>query len=202
VSGLKFAIVPRILGPFYIWRGGLKSLRFENSTFQEGWVIELKDRTVLKVAVGASVVLIPTLFRKPSATFWAMQMLVNGLSNYTIDVALTKQKFIEYPVRFAPKDTKTQLVYDCLICPYISVWLSQYTRKASLGKIFGASVLFAIPQMLLEYWALKKTDLIRYGNNWSLVRTFFAILLAKLLGRSYSAISYKLMHRAPVPRTE
>jgi hypothetical protein len=156
---------------------------------------DLKDKTVLKIAVGVSFLLIPTLFRKPSAKFWIAQLFLNGVSNYALNIFLTKKRFIKYPIRFAPKDTQTQLVYDCLICPYISVWLSQYTRDASLVKISGASVLFALPQMLLEYWALRKTDLIKYGKNWSLPMTFLAILVAKLLGRSYSAISYKLIQK-------
>jgi hypothetical protein len=154
-----------------------------------------KDKAVLTIAIGASIASIPTLYRKPSAKFWVAQLLINGMSNIAIDTFLTKKKYIKYPVRFAPKAFKVQLIYDCLICPYISVWLCQTTMRASLKKIVGMTLLFAIPQLLLEHLALKTTNLIKYGNNWTLSRTFFAILFAKILARVYSALSFKLIQQ-------
>ncbi|TVY09084.1 CBO0543 family protein [Paenibacillus cremeus] len=152
----------------------------------------MKEKTILKIATGISVLLIPTLFRKPSVKYWSSLFLLSGVINHSINRYLTKKRYITYPKRFAPKVFKIELVYDYLICPYISIWFCQATYKANVKKIFGTSFLFALPQMLLELWALKKTKLIRYHNHWTLLHTFVAILSVKLLSRGILGISKKM----------
>ncbi len=135
----------------------------------------MKEKKILWMSAGISLLLIPTLNHKPSMKFWSGLFLLSGLINHGIDQFLVAKRYLSYPIRFAPKIFKVQMIYDYLICPYISIWFCQATYHAKIKKIFGMSFFFAVPQMLLELWALKKTKLIRYHNSWTLIHTFVAI---------------------------
>lgn len=152
----------------------------------------MKEKKILWIATGISLLLIPTLNKKPSIKYWSLLFLLFGFINHGLDQFLVSRKYITYPIRFAPKLFKIQLIYDYFICPYISIWLCQTTYKSKLRSIIGVSFLFTIPQMLLELWALKKTKLIKYNNNWTLKHTFVAILLVKLLARGILELVKKL----------
>jgi hypothetical protein len=158
----------------------------------------LKERQILKFSLILGLFFLPILFRKPSFKIWSTIYLTNGIVSHLTDRALVAQKKLSYPVRLVPKLTKNSLVYDYIICPLISVAYCQATNHSKPLGILGKGILFALPQVAIEYLAERKTKLIRYKNGWTVLHSYIGILVVKLTFRGLFGLLKKsdvLMNR-------
>lgn len=150
---------------------------------KKGGAFYLKERQILKFSLILGLFFLPILFRKPSSKLWSTIYVTNGIFSHLTDRALVAQKKLSYPVRLVPKLTKNSLVYDYIICPLISVAYCQATNHSKPLGILGKGILFALPQVAIEYLAEKKTKLIRYKNGWTVLHSYIGILFVKLIFR-------------------
>ncbi len=112
----------------------------------------MKERIILIAGIIFGLVSIPTLFKKPSVKLWLPLFIVDGLVNYAFDKTLVKTKQLKYPVRFLPRKFQINVVYDFLVCPFLSLWYCQSTYNSKLPGIIGKLMLFGIPQSVYEIW--------------------------------------------------
>ena len=154
------------------------------------------ERIVLRGAMILGVLFIPTLVRKPTAKLWFPFFLFNGILNLLIDSFLVGKKYLKYPKRLASKQFKTNIVYDLLICPYLSVWYCQSSYHSKFPGIIGKLLLFGIPQSTYEIWAARKTDLLKFNRlKWTWVHSLFAVFGVKITIRALLEIPKRVMFK-------
>lgn len=111
------------------------------------------------------VFLIIILFRKPPIKDWVIVYLYNAVTNGIIDNFVTSYKIVKYPVRFFPKIFKTHILFDFLIYPTFTIHYNQITEKDKPFAIFYKLLYFTVPMFFIEYWAVRKTNLIKWEKG-------------------------------------
>ncbi|MBM7573326.1 CBO0543 family protein [Aquibacillus albus] len=141
------------------------------------------ERLIIKFGIVFGVLAFPTLFRKPSAKIWIPLYLCNCIVNYLFDMALVKTKKVMYPIRFLPKIFKINVVYDFLVCPFLSVWYCQSTYNSKLSGLIIKLLVFGIPQAIYEVFLERKTDALKFKGNWRWFHSFFLVFVVKIISR-------------------
>ncbi|MGN7485599.1 CBO0543 family protein [Priestia megaterium] len=136
--------------------------------------------------------LIPILFRRPPIKDWLLVYLFNASTNSIIDYFLTLHNIVTYPVRFLGKTTKIHVLFDLLLYPTFTVLYNQMTEKDKPLSIFYKLVALVIPLFFIEFWAVRRTDLIKWKKGWNWYHTFSGIILKSLVTRSLIAIIRKI----------
>ncbi|SFE83395.1 CBO0543 family protein [Alteribacillus iranensis] len=106
--------------------------------------------------------------------------LFNAVTNIIIDNILVTQKILEYPTRLFPKTFRTNIVFDLVTYPTITMLYNHVTHK---DKIFVSSLkllLFIVPILPVEAWAVTKTQLIKWGKGWGLFESFLTLFIKSL----------------------
>lgn len=152
----------------------------------------MSDRKILWLFLIVSLLLLPTMFRKPSIKNWVIAFLLNAFSNAFVAVYLAGKNFLVYPTRIMPSVFISNIVYDYLICPLISAWFCQATKNSKVPTIFLLGVVFTFPQILIELFMLHKTNLLKYKNGWTWKHSFIGIYLTKLFVRTSVSLIHKL----------
>ncbi|MDA8333732.1 MAG: hypothetical protein M0Z41_01895 [Peptococcaceae bacterium] len=148
----------------------------------------MNERTILRNTLFLGLAVLPLLLRKPPVKMWSLMYVANGVSSDIINRFLVKSGRLEYPVRLAPKLFANSVLYDYVICPLISVIYCQTTYNTKPGIIILLGALFAIPQIVIEYLAERKTKLIKYKNGWTWVHSYLGIVAVKLAMRAFIEI--------------
>ncbi|MGG1674307.1 CBO0543 family protein [Neobacillus sp. NRS-1170] len=83
-------------------------------------------------------------------------------------------KRVEYPVRPLPKIFKTNIVYDILFFPILSVIWVKISYNDNFGKILLKSLIFSVPMSVGQWFMEKNTRLFKW-NKWSPFHTFASV---------------------------
>ncbi|GIN38277.1 CBO0543 family protein [Heyndrickxia oleronia] len=97
-----------------------------------------------------------------------------GVLATLIDAYVVGTKRIEYPVRPFPKIFKTNIVYDILFFPLLSVIWVKLSYNDNFWKILLKSLLFSVP-MSLGQWYLQKYSKLFKWKKWSPFHTFGSV---------------------------
>ncbi|MBB6452685.1 hypothetical protein HNQ94_001131 [Salirhabdus euzebyi] len=143
----------------------------------------MKSNVIVKLGIVFGILSFPTLFRKPSGKLWVPFFLLNGAINHVFDKILVTRKKVKYPVRFLPNIFKINVVYDYLVCPYLSVWFCQSTYHSKLPGIITKLILFGLPQGAYEIWLERKTKTLQFRKNWRWMYSLFLVFIVKILSR-------------------
>jgi hypothetical protein len=109
-----------------------------------------------------------------------------------LDEILVKSKRIKYPVRFMPKVFDINVVYDYLICPYLSVWFCQSTYNDKFPTIVKKLLLFGLPQSSYEILLEQKTRSLEFKNGYRWYHSLFLVFFVKALARgTFELIKHK-----------
>ncbi|MFC0470884.1 CBO0543 family protein [Halalkalibacter kiskunsagensis] len=141
------------------------------------------ERSIIKLGIVFGIFSIITLFEKPSVKIWFPLYVINCLVNYIFDKVLVETKQVKYPIRLLPKIFKINVVYDYLVCPYLSIWYCQSTYHSKLSGIVGKLMLFATPQAIYEIILEKKTNSLEFTGNWRWLYSFFLVFVVKVISR-------------------
>ena len=136
--------------------------------------------------------LVPILFRKPPIKDWLLVYLFNAFTNSIIDHFLTSHNIVTYPVRFLRKTTKIHVLFDLLLYPTFTVLYNQMTEKDKPLSTFYKLVSLVIPLFFIEFWAVRRTDLIKWKKGWNWYYTLGSIILKSLVTRSLIEIVRKI----------
>ncbi|OIJ09374.1 hypothetical protein BKP35_16625 [Anaerobacillus arseniciselenatis] len=142
------------------------------------------DKLFLRVTtVITSISLLYLLFRKPPIKDWVLAYLFNAVTNLFIDSFLASYKIVKYPVRFFPKVFKSHILFDLLIYPTFTILYNQITEKDKSFAIFLKLLFFTVPMFFIEYWAVRKTNLIKWNKGWKWYHTFISVTVKSLVTR-------------------
>lgn len=97
-----------------------------------------------------------------------------GVLATLIDAYVVGKKRIEYPVRPFPNIFKTNIVYDILFFPLLSVIWVKLSYNDNFWKILLKSLLFSVP-MSLGQWYLQKYSKLFKWKKWSPLHTFGSV---------------------------
>ncbi|MDT8860551.1 hypothetical protein N0O92_09920 [Alkalihalobacillus sp. MEB130] len=141
------------------------------------------ERSIIKLGIIFGMISTITLFKKPSVKIWFPLYLINCIVNYVFDKSLVETKQVSYPVRFQPKMFKINVVYDFLVCPFLSIWYCQSTYHSKFPGLVGKLLLFATPQAIYEIVLERKTDALKFKGKWRWLYSFFLVFVVKVISR-------------------
>ncbi|NRD79583.1 hypothetical protein HPT25_19670 [Bacillus sp. BRMEA1] len=134
------------------------------------------------------ILLFPVLIRKRPIKDWLLAYLFNAVTNSLADNYLTEKRTVEYPVRLLHKRFKTHVLFDYLIYPTMTVIYNQITMKDKPLVIALKTLFFTIPMFCIEFWAVRKTDLIRWNHGWKWYHSFLGVTIKSLMTRFFIGV--------------
>ncbi|MFC0562317.1 CBO0543 family protein [Halalkalibacter alkalisediminis] len=141
------------------------------------------ERFIIKFGIFFGLLSTVTLFKKPSVKSWLPLYSLKCFTHYIFDKILVETKQVKYPIRFLPKVFKINVIYDFLVCPYLSIWYCQSTYNSKLQDVLGKLILFAIPQALYEVTLERKTKALQFKGNWKWIYSFYLVFVVKIISR-------------------
>jgi hypothetical protein len=121
---------------------------------------------------------------------WLIVYSFNAITNIILDKWVTKN-FISYPTRLFPKIFNIHILYDAFLYPIGTVIYNQWSSKDKLIAIVYKLLFFSVPLTIFEFWAERKTGLIKWSNGWRWYHTFLSVTLKSLITRGVLSI-YKI----------
>ncbi|MBM7660350.1 hypothetical protein JOC85_001117 [Bacillus mesophilus] len=141
------------------------------------------EKFIYRAGIVSSILSFPTLFKHPSYKLWIPFFIWNGFVNVLFNSYLVKTNKVTYPIRFMPKILKINIVYDVLICPYLSIWYCQSTYNDKLPTMIKKLFLWGIPQGAYEILLERKTNSLRFKRGYKWYHSLFLVFIVKILSR-------------------
>ncbi|WP_312889164.1 CBO0543 family protein [Desertibacillus haloalkaliphilus] len=153
------------------------------------------DKGILGSLLAFGFVLLPIMLRKPPIKDWLLVFLWNAVTNGIIDKVVVSYNTVKYPVRLLPKMFKTNILFDFLLYPVVTIIYNQLTEKDKPLVIFLKLFYFTIPMILIELYAERKTGLIKFKRGWRWYHSFISLNIKSLLTRLWIGWVRKLAER-------
>ena len=147
----------------------------------------MSERNILKFLWILGLIIFPTLFMKPIKERWIVFLLNSTLNQYLNNFLVSTNKLV-YPVRIKNEKLYTQgsILYDSVLCPIVTVWYHQATKKPKgVFDFLMKTIIFVSPQIIVEILLEKYTKLIKYKNGWKWYHSFGAVALIKMFVRGF-----------------
>ncbi|MCM3728385.1 hypothetical protein M3226_22305 [Neobacillus cucumis] len=132
------------------------------------------EKKLLKLLLAGCVLSFPFLFRGSKMRENLLIFFSKGVIATLIDAYVVGTKRIEYPVRPFSKIFKTNIIYDMLFFPILSVIWVKISYNDKFSKILMKSLLFSVP-MSLGQWFMEKNSRLFKWNKWSVFHTFASV---------------------------
>lgn len=132
------------------------------------------ERLILRMLFISCLASLPFVFKRKNLMVALIVFFAKGVLATAIDSICIKNKRIAYPARPFPKIFETNILFDLLFFPILSVlWVkSTYNTRPMVTVI--RSLGFSVPMSLTQWILEKKTKLFKW-NNWSIIHTFLSI---------------------------
>lgn len=134
------------------------------------------------------IILLPFAIVKRSFKDWIIVYLVSILGNSMADRYLVSRGFLKYDIRPFKKSLKIHFPFDYVHYPLMLLYYNQWTLNSKPLGIILKLFPFLIPQVLVETFAAKKTNLITWKRGWSWQHSFFSLAIKMLLCRGIISI--------------
>ncbi len=149
------------------------------------------EKKLLKLLTTICTISIPFLFfgrnmRENLVIFFSKGVIATLLDAYVVGT-----NKLEYPVRPFPKIFKTNIVYDMLFFPLLSVIWVKLSYHDKLPKILLKSLIFSVPMSLGQWFFEKNTSLFKW-KRWSPFHTFVSVNFTLFLIRGLVGLIKKL----------
>ncbi|WBL16948.1 CBO0543 family protein [Sutcliffiella sp. NC1] len=141
------------------------------------------DKYILRSLFVFGIGLLTFVLRKPPIKDWLLVYLWNAVTNGIIDKVIVSYKIVQYPTRQFPKLFKTNILFDYLLYPTMTIVYNQFTDKDRPSIIFLKLFYFTIPMLLIELWAERKTSLIEFKRSWKWYHSFISLNVKSLVTR-------------------
>jgi hypothetical protein len=152
-----------------------------------GKVVFLMEKKLLNALLAVCIVSLPFLFKGSKMRENLVIFFSKGVLSTLIDAYVVGKKRVEYPVRPFPKIFKTNIIYDLLFFPLLSViWVKQ-SYNDNVGKILLKSLTWSIPMSIGQWYFEKNTKLFKW-KKWSPFHTFGSVSFTLLTIRGFVAL--------------
>lgn len=129
------------------------------------------------------VFLLPFAIVKRSFKDWIIVYLVSIIGNSWADRYLVSRGYLKYKIRPFKKSLKIHFPFDYVHYPLMLLYYNQWTLNSKPAGIVLKLFPFIIPQVLIETFAAKKTDLITWRKGWAWYHSFISLAIKLLLCR-------------------
>jgi hypothetical protein len=132
------------------------------------------EKKLLNFLLAVCIASFPFLFKGPKMRENLLIFFSKGVIATLIDAYVVGKQKLEYPVRPFPKIFKTNIIYDMLFFPILSVIWVKISYNDNFGKIFLKSLIFSVPMAVGQWFMEKKTGLFKW-RKWSTFHTFASL---------------------------
>jgi hypothetical protein len=142
------------------------------------------EKKLLNLVLAMSMVSLPFLFRGSKMRENLVIFFSKGVLATLVDAYVVGSKKIAYPVRPFPKIFNTNILYDMLFFPILSVIWVRMSYNDSFGKILLKSLIFSVP-MSIGQWYLEKNSKLFKWKKWTPLHTFGSVSFTLFTIRSF-----------------
>ncbi|MEH7109610.1 CBO0543 family protein [Bacillus sp. JJ1764] len=132
------------------------------------------EKKLLNLLSIVCIVSFPFLFKGSKMRENLVIFFSKGILSTLIDAYVVGTNRLEYPVRPLPKIFKTNILYDMMFFPILSVIWVKITYNNKLGLILLKSLIFSVPMSIGQYILEKNTRLFKW-KKWSPFHTFISV---------------------------
>ncbi|MEN8700128.1 CBO0543 family protein [Bacillus infantis] len=152
------------------------------------------DRKILWFISLISIITLFVTLRKPPIKDWLLAFLFNAYTNGIIDKYVVSKKFVSYPVRFLPKLSDINILFDYLFYPTASLLANQMTSRDKGALLFIKMMVITFIMFRIESWAERSTRLVKWQKGWTGYHSFGSLTIKSLLNRYIIEIIRKIDH--------
>ncbi|MEH7097453.1 CBO0543 family protein [Neobacillus vireti] len=132
------------------------------------------EKKLLNILTSLCYVSLPFLFKGSKMRENLVIFFSKGVLATLVDAYVVGTKRVEYPIRPFPKIFKTNIIYDILFFPILSVIWVRISYHDKLWKILLKSLIFSVPMSLGQWYMEKNTRLFKW-NKWTPFHTFASV---------------------------
>ncbi|WP_216628041.1 CBO0543 family protein [Paenibacillus germinis] len=132
------------------------------------------EKILLRILFASSLAAAPFILKRKNLLMYLTVFFSKCVLSSSIDSFFIKKGKISYPVRPFAKVFDTNILYDLLFYPLLSVIWVRSTYQSKPVELLTRSLYFSGPMTLLQWFLERKTDLFRW-KSWSVVHTFASI---------------------------
>jgi hypothetical protein len=142
------------------------------------------EKKLLNLLLVACIASFPFLFKGPKMRENLLVFFSKGVIATLLDAYVVGKQKLEYPVRPFPKIFKTNIIYDMLFFPILSVVWVKISYNDNLFKILLKSLIFSVPMSVGQWFMEKNTGLFKW-KKWSPFHTFASVNLTLFTIRGF-----------------
>ncbi|OIK10350.1 hypothetical protein BIV60_21625 [Bacillus sp. MUM 116] len=132
------------------------------------------EKKLLNLLTGLCIVSLPFLFKGSKMRENLVIFFAKGVLATLVDAYVVGTKRLEYPVRPFSKTFKTNIIYDMLFFPILSVIWVKISYNDKIGIILLKSLIFSVP-MSIGQWYFEKTSRLFKWKKWTPFHTFTSV---------------------------
>ncbi len=132
------------------------------------------EKILLRILFASSLAAAPFILKRKNLLMYLTVFFSKCVLSSSIDSYFIKKGKISYPVRPFAKVFDTNILYDLLFYPLLSVIWVRSTYQSKPVELLTRSLYFSGPMTLLQWFLERKTDLFRW-KSWSVLHTFASI---------------------------
>lgn len=149
------------------------------------------EKKLLNLLTTLCFVSLPFLFKGSKMRENLLIFFSKGVLSTLVDAYVVGTNKIEYPVRPFPKIFKTNLIYDILFFPLLSVIWVKVSYNDRLSKILMKSLIFSVPMSIGQWYFEKNTRLFKW-KKWSMFHTFGSVCFTLFTIRGFVGLMKKI----------
>lgn len=132
------------------------------------------EKKLLNLLLTVCIASFPFLFKGSKMRENLLIFFSKGVIATLIDAYVVGKGKLEYPVRPFPKIFKTNIIYDMLFFPILSVIWVKISYNDKFGKILLKSLIFSVPMSAGQWFMEKNTGLFKW-KKWTPFHTFASV---------------------------
>ncbi|MFE4028299.1 CBO0543 family protein [Priestia sp. YIM B13551] len=148
------------------------------------------ERTLLKGLTVLCTVLFPFVVKKPKFKEMLIVFFAKGILATLIDAYAVNTNRIKYPVRPYPRIFSTNILYDLLFFPLLSmIWVRQ-SYEDKLPAILLKSLVWSVPMSISQWYLERNSNLFKW-KKWTIFHTFASVSFTLLTIRGLAGLVKK-----------
>ncbi|MED3575332.1 CBO0543 family protein [Cytobacillus praedii] len=149
------------------------------------------EKKLLNLLFGLCICTVPFLFKGEKMRENLVVFFSKGVLATLVDAYVVGSKRVAYPVRPFPQIFKTNLIYDILFFPILSVIWVKISYNDRLPMILLKSLLFSVPMSIGQWYFEKNTKLFKW-EKWSIFHTFGSVCFTLFTIRGFVGLIKKI----------
>ncbi|WP_202556360.1 CBO0543 family protein [Paenibacillus silvestris] len=142
------------------------------------------EKLLLRVLLLVSVASTPYVLKRKNLLMLLTVFFAKGVICTLMDSFFIKRKMISYPVRPFSKTFETNILFDLLFYPLLSVVWVRMSYNSKPAELLIRSLFFSVPMTVLQ-WALEKKTKLFEWKSWTILHTFACISFTLLTIRGF-----------------